>query len=202
MYEELKTETEYEKRRQEGNYRNSAGRPYIVLIWEIVDAFNAAHKWKKRGISIIPTKFGISFTALHLNQAGALVHIYHDGSVLVAHGGTEMGQGLHTKMCMVAAEALEVPLENVYISETSTATVSNTSPTAASASSDLNGYAVKNACDQLIERLKPIKGELGPNASFKEIVNKAYFKRVNLSANGFYQTPDIGYDWNENKGGM
>lgn len=167
-----------------------------------MDDFNKTHKWKKRGLSIIPTKFGISFTALFLNQAGALVHIYHDGSVLVAHGGTEMGQGLHTKMCMVAAEALGVPLDNVFISETATNTVVNTSPTAASASSDLNGYAILNACEQLNERLKPYREKLGPKATLKELAHAAYFDRVNLSAQGHYKTPEIGYVWGENKGKM
>ena len=167
-----------------------------------VDEYNAEHKWKKRGLAIIPTKFGISFTALFLNQAGALVHLYHDGSVLVAHGGTEMGQGLHTKMTMIAAQALGVPLSDVYISETATNTVANTSSTAASASSDLNGYAIFNACEQLNERLKPYREKLGKEASMKELVHAAYFDRVNLSANGFYKTPDIGYVWGPNTGQM
>ncbi|KAF7187278.1 Xanthine dehydrogenase, partial [Pseudocercospora fuligena] len=159
-------------------------------------------KWKKRGLSIIPTKFGISFTALFLNQAGALVHIYHDGSVLVAHGGTEMGQGLHTKVTALAAEALGVPLSSVFISETATNTVANTSSTAASASSDLNGYAVWNACQQINERLAPYREKLGKDATMKEIAHAAYFDRVNLSANGFYKTPDIGYVWGPNTGQM
>jgi len=184
MYDQVKKEIEFEKKREE------------------VEAFNASHKWKKRGLSIIPTKFGISFTALFLNQAGALVHVYHDGSVLVAHGGTEMGQGLHTKMTMVAAEALGVPMEDVYISETATNTVANTSATAASASSDLNGYAIYNACEQINERLKPYKVKLGPCATMKQLAHAAYFDRVNLSANGFYKTPDIGYRWGENEGQM
>lgn len=166
------------------------------------DKFNAEHKWKKRGLSIIPTKFGISFTALFLNQAGALVHIYHDGSVLVAHGGTEMGQGLHTKMTMVAAEALGVPLADVFISETATNTVANTSSTAASASSDLNGYAIFNACKQLNERLAPYREKLGKDASMKKLAHAAYFDRVNLSAQGFYKTPEIGYVWGPNTGLM
>ncbi|KAI5791665.1 Molybdopterin-binding domain of aldehyde dehydrogenase-domain-containing protein [Peziza echinospora] len=184
MIERIKKEAEYNKRR------------------EAVDEFNKTHKWKKRGISLIPTKFGISFTALFLNQAGALVHIYHDGSVLVAHGGTEMGQGLHTKMSMVAAEALGVPLENVHISESSTNTVANASPTAASASSDLNGYAIFNACEQLNERLKPYREKFGKDATMAQIAHAAYFDRVNLSANGFYKTPDIGYKWGDNEGQM
>jgi xanthine dehydrogenase/oxidase len=184
LVETIKREAEFEKRRQE------------------VDRFNSTHRWKKRGLSLIPTKFGISFTALFLNQAGALVHIYHDGSILVAHGGTEMGQGLHTKMCMVAAEALGVPLEDVLISETATNTVANTSATAASASSDLNGYAIWNACQELNERLKPYREKLGPTASMKHLAHAAYFDRVNLSASGHYKTPDIGYNWETNTGLM
>ncbi|KAH3434847.1 hypothetical protein KXW39_002301 [Aspergillus fumigatus] len=166
-----------------------------------VEEYNKKHKWSKRGMAIIPTKFGISFTALFLNQAGALVHIYHDGSVLVAHGGVEMGQGLHTKMTMIAAEALGVPQSDVFISETATNTVANTSSTAASASSDLNGYAIFNACEQLNERLRPYREKM-PGASMKELAHAAYFDRVNLSAQGFYRTPDIGYVWGENKGQM
>ncbi|RKP08720.1 molybdopterin binding aldehyde oxidase/xanthine dehydrogenase [Thamnocephalis sphaerospora] len=177
-----------------------------------VDAFNEQTRWKKRGLSILPTKFGISFTALHLNQAGALVHIYTDGSILLTHGGTEMGQGLHTKMIQVCAECLGVPIEAVHISETATNTVANASATAASASTNicvnalthtvhLNGMAIKDACDQLNARLKPYRNS-HPDASFAEIVQKAYFDRVNLSANGFYKTPDIGYDWQNNTGQM
>ncbi|OLL25899.1 Xanthine dehydrogenase [Neolecta irregularis DAH-3] len=166
MYQQMKEEVNYEAR------RNS------------VDKFNRSHRYKKRGISLIPTKFGISFTALFLNQAGALVHIYHDGSILVSHGGTEMGQGLHTKMCMIAAQELNVPLDQIHISETSTDKVANTSSTAASASSDLNGMAIKNACDQINERLKPYRERLGPEATMKALAQAAYFDRVNLSANG------------------
>lgn len=163
---------------------------------EAVDAFNKRHRYKKRGLAMIPTKFGISFTAIFLNQAGALVHIYHDGSILLSHGGTEMGQGLHTKMCMIAAQELGVPLDAVHISETKTDSVANTSSTAASASSDLNGMAVKNACDQLNERLQPYREKFGSKATMAELAHAAYFDRVNLSANGFYKTPDIGYTWN------
>ncbi|MCJ1225874.1 hypothetical protein MMC12_002523 [Toensbergia leucococca] len=184
MYQQVIDESDYDTRRK------------------AVEDFNISHKWNKRGLAIIPTKFGISFTAIFLNQAGALVHIYHDGSVLVAHGGTEMGQGLHTKMTMIAAQALGVPLGNVYISETATNTVANTSSTAASASSDLNGYAVQNACDQLNERLAPYKEKLGKDASMHDLAHAAYFDRVNLSANGFYKTPDIGYVWGPNTGQM
>ncbi|XP_072912176.1 xanthine dehydrogenase/oxidase isoform X4 [Hemitrygon akajei] len=139
-----------------------------------VDVFNSQHRWKKRGLAIIPTMFGISFTAKFLNQAGALVHIYTDGSVLLTHGGTEMGQGLHTKMVQVASKVLGIPVSLVHISETSTSTVPNTSPTAASVSSDLNGMAIK--------------------------VSAAYMERVSLSAAGFYRTPDLNYNQKENTG--
>jgi xanthine dehydrogenase/oxidase len=184
MYKQVQEESAYAERRA------------------AIEEFNKTHKWNKRGLAIVPTKFGISFTALFLNQAGALVHIYHDGSVLVAHGGTEMGQGLHTKMIMIAAEALKVPQSNVFISETATNTVANTSSTAASASSDLNGYAIFNACKQLNERLQPYREKLGEGASMKDIAHAAYFDRVNLSAQGFYRTPDIGYVWGSNTGQM
>ncbi|KAF2839518.1 putative xanthine dehydrogenase HxA [Patellaria atrata CBS 101060] len=184
MYKQVQEESDYQKRREE------------------IEEFNKTHKWNKRGLALIPTKFGISFTALFLNQAGALVHIYHDGSVLVAHGGTEMGQGLHTKMTMIAAEALGVPQDDVFISETATNTVANTSSTAASASSDLNGYAIWNACSQLNDRLAPYRAKLGPSATMKQLAHAAYFDRVNLSANGFYKTPDIGYIWGPNTGQM
>ena len=196
---------------QETHFKQSLQDWHVPLMWkqivaesdyegrrEAVDRFNQEHKWQKKGLALIPTKFGISFTALWLNQAGALVHVYHDGSVLVAHGGTEMGQGLHTKVSMIVAEALQVPLEAVYISETATNTVANTSSTAASASSDLNGYAAFNACEQINARLKPYREKLGPEATMKDLAHAAYFDRVNLSANGFYKTPEIGYIWGPN----
>jgi len=113
-----------------------------------------------------------------------------------------MGQGLHTKMTMIAAQALGVPLQDVFISETATNTVANTSSTAASASSDLNGYAIFNACKQLNERLEPYRQRLGADASMHKLASAAYFDRVNLSANGFYKTPDIGYTWGPNTGQM
>ncbi|CAG9938791.1 unnamed protein product [Clonostachys rosea f. rosea IK726] len=184
MYQQVQDESQYNQRR------------------EAIAKFNESNKWRQRGLALIPTKFGISFTALFLNQAGALVHIYHDGSILVAHGGTEMGQGLHTKMVQVAAQALRVPIETVHISETATNTVANASSTAASASSDLNGYAIYNACKQLNERLAPYREKLGPEATMKELAHAAYFDRVNLSAQGFYKTPEIGYDWDKNEGKM
>lgn len=154
-----------------------------------VDAFNADPKniWRKRGIAMIPTKFGLSFaTALFLNQASAYVQIYTDGSVLLSHGGTEMGQGLYTKMCQVAAHELGVPLQDVYTADSSTYSIANASPTAASSGADLNGMAVKVACEKLVERLKPYREELGEGATMKQIATKAYRDRVSLIASGFW----------------
>ena len=180
-----------------------------------IEAFNSISDDVKRGIAITPVKFGISFTATFYNQAGALVLVYRDGSVQVSHGGTEMGQGLHTKMLQVAAHTLGLPLERVRLMPTRTDKVPNTSATAASSGSDLNGAAVKHACDQLRERLGQIAGRMldahpdeltfedgmvfrrdlsGEAISFADVVDKAYLERVQLSASGFYRTPGIHFD--------
>ncbi|XP_072938773.1 xanthine dehydrogenase [Epargyreus clarus] len=164
-----------------------------------IENFNKQHRWRKRGIAIIPTKFGIAFTEKLLNQAGALVIIYVDGSVLLSHGGTEMGQGLHTKMIQVASRTLGVDISKIHISETSTDKVPNTSATAASAGSDLNGMAVLEACQTIMKRLQPFKDK-NPNGKWEDWVSAAYVARVSLSATGFHATPDIGYDFKNNTG--
>ncbi|KAG4384759.1 hypothetical protein GLYMA_13G340300v4 [Glycine max] len=133
-----------------------------------VDEFNSHNRWRKRGIAMIPNKFGISFTTKLMNQAGALVQVYTDGTVLVTHGGVEMGQGLHTKVAQIAASAFHIPLSSVFISDTSTDKVPNASPTAASASSDMYGAAVLDACEQIMERMEPIASKHNFN-SFAEI---------------------------------
>nr|AOE43256.1 xanthine dehydrogenase [Rostrostelium ellipticum] len=154
------------------------------------------NRYKKRGIAIIPTKFGMSFTIKTLNQAGALVHVYTDGTVLVTHGGTEMGQGLHTKIIQIAARELGVSVDQVHVSETSTDKVANTAPTAASVSSDMNGMAVLDACQQINARLAPLR-EKHPAAGLKQLAGLAFAERINLSANGFYATPNVGYIFKE-----
>lgn len=178
-----------------------------------VQAFNAASPHTKRGLATTPVKFGISFNRTAFNQAGALVHVYKDGSVLINHGGTEMGQGLHTKMRQVAASALGVPIETVRLAPTRTDKVPNTSATAASSGADLNGGAVKDACDQIRERLAVVAGgQLGvhPNdvrfnegavlglggaeTTFADVVGMAYEHRVQLFAAGYYRTDDIHWD--------
>jgi len=119
--------------------------------------------------------------------------------VLLTHGGTEMGQGLHTKMIQVASRALGVPVEEIHISETSTDKVPNTSPTAASVGSDINGMAVLNACQTIVNRLEPIR-QSNPKGTWKDWIIQAYFQRISLSATGFYKTPDIGYNFDTNTG--
>jgi xanthine dehydrogenase molybdopterin binding subunit/xanthine dehydrogenase small subunit len=165
--------------------------------------WNAAHGGSKRGIAITPVKFGISFTFTAYNQAGALVLIYRDGTVQVNHGGTEMGQGLHTKILGIAMRELGVPRESIRMMPTATDKVPNTSATAASSGSDLNGAAVADACRQLRARLAPIEGELratGKTPTFTEVVERAYMQRVSLSAQGFYSTPGIHWDRATGKG--
>ncbi|XP_027342141.1 xanthine dehydrogenase 1-like isoform X3 [Abrus precatorius] len=166
---------------------------------EEVDQFNGHNRWRKRGIAMVPTKFGISFTTKLMNQAGALVNVYTDGTVLVTHGGVEMGQGLHTKVAQIAASAFNIPLSSVFISDTSTDKVPNSSPTAASASSDMYGAAVLDACEQINARMEPIASQRNFN-SFAELVSACYAERIDLSAHGFYITPDIGFDWATGKG--
>ncbi|KAF3001822.1 hypothetical protein E8E13_003469 [Curvularia kusanoi] len=163
-----------------------------------IEDFNKSNRWKKRGIALIPSKFGLSFaTALHLNQGAAYVKIYADGSVLLHHGGTEMGQGLYTKMAQICAQELGVSLDAVYTPDSQTYQIANASPTAASSGSDLNGMAVQNACEQLNERLAPYRAKLGANAKLKEIARAAYLDRVNLAANGFWKMPKVGYVWGD-----
>ncbi|WP_019203065.1 xanthine dehydrogenase molybdopterin binding subunit [Tsukamurella sp. 1534] len=177
--------------------------------------FNARHPHTKRALAMTPVKFGISFNLTAFNQAGALVLVYKDGSVLINHGGTEMGQGLHTKMLQVAATTLGVPLSRVRLAPTRTDKVPNTSATAASSGADLNGGAVKNACEQIRERLAGVAASrlgvnpadvrfsdgvvtgLGANAltlTWSELVHAAYFQRVQLSASGYYRTEGLHWD--------
>jgi xanthine dehydrogenase/oxidase len=162
-----------------------------------VDEFNTNNKWKKRGITSLPVKFGINFTAKFMNQGGALVHVYTDGTVLISHGGTEMGQGLHTKMIQVASRCFDIPHTSVHIAETSTDKVANQSPTAASMSTDLYGMAVLDACEQILKRLEPIKATLPSDTTWYNLIQTAFFSRIDLSAHGYYaiHTDRCGYDW-------
>jgi xanthine dehydrogenase large subunit len=177
-----------------------------------IRSWNQASPILKRGIALTPVKFGISFTNTSMNQAGALVHVYADGSIALNHGGTEMGQGLNTKVAQVVAEELQVDIGRIKITAATTAKVPNTSPTAASSGSDLNGMAARNAAAAIKARLvrflaerhqvEPGEVQLLPNririgereVSFDEAVGQAYRARVQLSATGFYATPKIEWD--------
>ncbi len=139
-------------------------------------------------------KFGISFTATFFNQAGANVLVYRDGSVQINHGGTEMGQGLHTKILHIAAESLGINPDSIRIMPTNTGKIPNTSATAASAGTDLNGAAVADACRQIRERLEAIPG--ADTMTFPQNVEAAYKSRVALFAQGYYRTPEIHFDPN------
>ncbi|MFY9679488.1 xanthine dehydrogenase molybdopterin binding subunit, partial [Glutamicibacter protophormiae] len=185
---------------------------------EQIEAFNTAHPHSKRGLAITPVKFGISFNFTAFNQAGALVLVYKDGSVLLTHGGTEMGQGVHTKVLQVAATALGVPLSYLRLAPTRTDKVPNTSATAASTGSDLNGAAVKDACEQILARLSVLAAQeldveasdivfrdgaahaRGRSVDWKTLVSKAYFSRIQLSAAGYYSTPGLHWDLSAMRG--
>jgi xanthine dehydrogenase large subunit len=161
-----------------------------------VEAFNASHKILKKGLALTPVKFGISFTTTHLNQAGALVLVYADGSIHLNHGGTEMGQGLMIKVAQVVADVFRVPVETVKVSATRTDKIPNTSATAASSGSDLNGMAAQRAAETIRERLDTFAaGQEGSEAwSFGELCRRAHLARIPLFATGFYATPKIHYD--------
>ncbi len=197
IFEELEASSDYHARRQ------------AVLDW------NAKGGVIRKGIALTPVKFGISFTATWFNQAGALIHIYNDGSLHLNHGGTEMGQGLNTKVAQVVAEAMGVSIDRIRITKTTTEKVPNTSATAASSGTDLNGMAALNACEKLIARLKefgaethgisPDEVEIGEvvrlgdkTMGFAEFIRSAYMARIALSATGFYKTPKI--HWNRQTG--
>ncbi len=191
---ELETSSEYWQRRQQ------------------ITAFNAASPYLKKGLALTPVKFGISFTTTHLNQAGALLHVYTDGSVHLNHGGTEMGQGLFIKVAQVVAEELQIDLDRIKITATNTGKVPNTSATAASSGSDINGMAARAAARTIKERLIDFAAEkygvaatdiefranrvrIGADeVPFDDLVKQAWFGRVSLSATGYYRTPKIHYD--------
>ncbi|MBX3570362.1 MAG: xanthine dehydrogenase molybdopterin binding subunit, partial [Rhizobiaceae bacterium] len=197
---ELEETSEYQRRRRE------------------IAAFNANSRIVRRGLALTPVKFGISFTATHFNQAGALVHVYTDGSVHLNHGGTEMGQGLNTKIAQVVAHEFQIDLDRVKITATTTGKVPNTSATAASSGTDLNGMAAQNGARQIKDRLidfaaakyqvphdqvvfLPNRVRVGnQEIPFAELIRQAYMARIQLSAAGFYKTPKIHWDRDKGEG--
>lgn len=200
MTAELEASSEYARRRKE------------------IRAFNDKSPILKKGLALTPVKFGISFTASFLNQGGALVHVYTDGSIHLNHGGTEMGQGLNTKVAQVVAEVFQVDIDRIQITATNTDKVPNTSPTAASSGTDLNGKAAQNAAQTIKQRLIEFaarhfkvteedvefrNGQVRVRdeyVSFDELIQQAYFGQVSLSSTGFYRTPKIYYDRSQARG--
>uniref|UniRef100_A0A8C9A0K0 aldehyde oxidase n=1 Tax=Prolemur simus TaxID=1328070 RepID=A0A8C9A0K0_PROSS len=164
-----------------------------------VEEFNKKNYWKKKGIAIIPMKFSVGFAATSYHQAAALVHIYTDGSVLVTHGGNELGQGIHTKMLQVASRELKIPMSYMHICETSTATVPNTIATAASIGADVNGRAVQNACQILVKRLEPIIKK-NPEGTWEDWIEAAFEQRISLSATGYFRGYKAFMDWDRGEG--
>ncbi|MDL2198672.1 xanthine dehydrogenase molybdopterin binding subunit [Halopseudomonas aestusnigri] len=200
LISQLETSADYQARRAE------------------ITAFNRQSPVLKRGLALTPVKFGISFTAKHLNQAGALVLIYTDGSLQVNHGGTEMGQGLYIKIAQVVAAAFQIDVDKVKVTATRTDKVPNASPTAASSGSDLNGMAALDACEKIKARLVTFGAELfgceeaqvrfennqvvagDARMDWGDFIQKAYLNRVSLSSSGFYATPNIYYDHAKGQG--
>ncbi|MBB5685713.1 xanthine dehydrogenase molybdopterin binding subunit [Sphingobium boeckii] len=195
--------------RREGRYDERAAS---------IEAFNAGSAILKKAIALTPVKFGISFTTTHLNQAGALVHVYADGSIQINHGGTEMGQGLYIKVAQVVADVFAVPVSQVRITATRTDKVPNTSATAASSGADLNGMAAHNAAMTIRDRLTAFLAQTFACAesevafaadgvvagkeklSFADLARRAHMGRISLSATGYYATPGIAYDRSTHKG--
>ncbi|NNJ31696.1 xanthine dehydrogenase molybdopterin binding subunit [Lacrimispora defluvii] len=206
ILEKLRTDSRWDERKKE------------------IAAFNQKNRFAKKGLGITPVKFGISFTAAHLNQGSALIQVYTDGSVSVTHGAIEMGQEVNTKIAQIAATTLGVPIGTIRIESNNTKRVANTSATAASSGCDLNGHAVENAALKILGRLKELVSKLYPGEdgvfengyvygvhegktdyensliSFKELVQKAYVERIDLCDHGYYATPGIYFDRDKGEG--
>ncbi|NXF31839.1 AOXB oxidase, partial [Nyctibius bracteatus] len=164
-----------------------------------VEEFNMKNYWKKKGIAIIPMKFSVGFNATYFHQAGALVHIYIDGSVLVTHGGIELGQGIHTKMLQIASRELKIPLSYIHFCETSTTTVPNGKYTAGSVGTEINARAVQDACQILWKRLDPIRRD-NPNGKWEDWISEAHRQSISLSATGYFKGYVTNMNWDTQKG--
>ncbi|XP_074648379.1 xanthine dehydrogenase/oxidase-like [Tubulanus polymorphus] len=164
-----------------------------------IESFNSQNRWKKRGIAVVPTKCGNGFALKFMNQAAALVHVYLDGSVLLTHGGVEMGQGVHTKAIQVASHVLGISVDKIHITDISTDKIPNSICSSASICSDYIAMATKNACETIMERLKPFK-ESKPDAGWDGWVLSAWLENVYLSATGYYSVDDVSFDWEKGTG--
>ncbi|NP_001266744.1 aldehyde oxidase-like [Ochotona princeps] len=164
-----------------------------------VEKFNAENYWKKRGLAIIPLKYPVGLGSIIYGQAAALVHIYLDGSVLITHGGIEVGQGIHTRLIQVVSRELKIPMSNIHLRGTSTETVPNTNGTGGSVTAELNGLAVKDACETLLKRLEPIISK-NPKGTWKEWAQAAFNECISLSATGYFRGYNSNIDWDKGEG--
>ncbi|XP_004628659.1 aldehyde oxidase 1 [Octodon degus] len=164
-----------------------------------VDRFNAGSPWKKRGLAMVPLKFPVGIGNVAMGQASALVHIYLDGSVLLTHGGIEMGQGVHTKMLQVVSRELKMPMGNIHLRRTSTETIPNANASGGSVVADLNGLAVKDACQTLLRRLEPIISK-NPRGTWKDWAQAAFDQSISLSAIGYFRGYESNIDWEKGEG--
>ncbi|KGL97385.1 Aldehyde oxidase, partial [Charadrius vociferus] len=165
----------------------------------MVEEFNVKNYWKKKGIAIIPMKFSVGFNATYFHQAGALIHIYIDGSVLVTHGGIELGQGIHTKILQIVSRELKIPLSYIHFCETSTTTVPNGKYTAGSVGTEINARAVQDACQILWKRLDPIRRD-NPNGKWEDWISEAHKQSISLSATGYFKGYVTNMNWDTKKG--
>uniref|UniRef100_A0A8C4VEK6 Aldehyde oxidase 1 n=1 Tax=Falco tinnunculus TaxID=100819 RepID=A0A8C4VEK6_FALTI len=164
-----------------------------------IEEFNKQNYWKKKGIAVVPMKYPFGLGTRYLTQAAALVHIYTDGSVLLTHGGIEMGQGIHTKMIQVASRELNIPMSYIHFCETSTTTIPNACASAGSAGTDVNGMAVKDACQTLLKRLQPIISK-NPKGTWNDWIKEAFEQSVSLSATGYFRGYNEKMDWEKGEG--
>ncbi|XP_030133584.3 aldehyde oxidase isoform X3 [Taeniopygia guttata] len=205
-------ETNMYKKNEQTHFKQKLDPQNLIRCWNecmeksayysrrtAINEFNKQNYWKKRGIAIVPMKFPFGLSTPYLSQGAALVHIYTDGSVLLTHGGIEMGQGIHTKMIQIASRELNIPMSCIHFCETSTTTVPNACASVGSAGTDVNGMAVKDACQTLLKRLQPII-EKNPTGTWNDWIREAFKQSVSLSATGYFRGYNEYMDWEKGEG--
>ncbi|XP_059249134.1 aldehyde oxidase [Mustela nigripes] len=202
MYKEI-DQTPYKQEINAKNliqcWKECMAKSSYTLRKAAVEKFNSKNYWKKKGLAVVPLKFPVGLGSITLSQAAALVHIYLDGSVLVTHGGIELGQGVHTKMIQVVSRELRMPMSNIHLRGTSTETVPNTNSSGGSVVADVNGLAVKDACQTLLKRLEPIISK-NPQGTWKDWAQAAFDESISLSATGYFRGYESDMNWETGEG--
>uniref|UniRef100_M3YQH7 aldehyde oxidase n=1 Tax=Mustela putorius furo TaxID=9669 RepID=M3YQH7_MUSPF len=202
MYKEI-DQTPYKQEINAKNliqcWKECMAKSSYTLRKAAVEKFNSKNYWKKKGLAVVPLKFPVGLGSITLSQAAALVHIYLDGSVLVTHGGIELGQGVHTKMIQVVSRELKMPMSNIHLRGTSTETVPNTNSSGGSVVADVNGLAVKDACQTLLKRLEPIISK-NPQGTWKDWAQAAFDESISLSATGYFRGYESDMNWETGEG--